>query len=562
MSAEAKSDLELEIAHILFIDSVGYSKLVLTEQRRVLETLTQIVRGTRNFQAAESAGKLVCLPTGDGMALVFADDGAAPVRCAMEISRATHGNAGLPLRMGIHSGPVSRVIDVNGRVNIAGAGINKAQRVMDCADAGHILLSKRTADDLAESGQWLPFLHDLGECEVKHGALLGLINFFGDDIGNPELPHWCKKAREARRRAWRGRLLFGGIVLFAVMALGLAYLMLQRTHPGAFLGKSAAAIREKSIAVLPFANLSDDKQNAYLADGIVDEILSDLAKVADLKVIGRTSVMQYSSGGQLNLRNVAAELGVVDILVGSVQRIGPQLRVNAQLIDAMTGAQIWAQRYDRGLADIFSVESELAEAIVGQLRSKLSSEEKAAIGSQPTSDLEAFELYTKARNLLATSTVTQGEEKRLQAVQLLEQAIARDSAFLRAYCALVRVDSELYLLGMDHTPARLRMADTALQNAVRLQPNAGETHLASAFLRYCQLDYDGARQELTWARHALPNEPLVFELAGYMDRRQGRWQDSEHNLRHALELDPRNFYFLQQMLESYEGLGVLTRCPF
>ncbi|PYJ23990.1 MAG: hypothetical protein DME99_01035 [Verrucomicrobia bacterium] len=227
----------------------------------------------------------------------------------------------------------------------------------------------------------------------------------------------------------------------------------------------------------------------------------------------------------------------------------------------MTGAQIWAQRYDRGLADIFSVESELAEAIVGQLRSKLSPEEKAAIGSQPTSDLEAFELYTKARNLLATSTVTQGEEKRLQAVQLLEQAIARDSAFLRPYCALVRVDSELYLLGMDHTPARLRMADTALQNAVRLQPNAGETHLASAFLRYCQLDYDGARQELTWARHALPNEPLVFELAGYMDRRQGRWQDSEHNLRHALELDPRNFYFLQQMLESYERLRRFDEMP-
>src|SRR5439155_2633355 len=200
------------------------------------------------------------------------------------------------------------------------------------------------------------------------------------------------------------------------------------------------------------------------------------------------------------------------------------------IVDAMTGARIWAQRYDRGLADIFSVESELAEAIVGQLRSKLSSEEKAAIGSQPTSDLEAFELYTKARNLLATSTVTQGEEKRLQAVQLLEQAIARDSAFLRAYCALVRVDSELYLLGMDHTPARLRMADTALQNAVRLQPNAGETHLASAFLRYCQLDYDGARRELTSALHALPNEPLVFELAGYIDRRQGRWQESACNL--------------------------------
>jgi tetratricopeptide (TPR) repeat protein len=269
-------------------------------------------------------------------------------------------------------------------------------------------------------------------------------------------------------------------------------------------------------------------------------------------VISRTSVMQYPSGGQRNLRKIAAELGVAHVLEGSVQRFGRHLRVNAQLIDARTDTHMWAQRYDRDLADIFAVESELAEAIVGQLRSKLSSEEKAAIASQPTSDLEAFKLYTQARNLLATSTVTQGEEKRLQAVQLLVQATARDPAFLRAYCTLVRVHSELYLLGMDHTPGRLQMAEAALQTAMRLQPDAGETHLAYAFLLYCQLDYDRARRELASAQRVLPNEPLVFEVAGYMDRRQGRWDDSERNLRHALELDPRNFYFLQQMLASYE----------
>ena len=553
MPVEIKSEAELEIAHVLFIDTVGYSKLLINEQRGVLEALNAIVRGTRNFRAAESAGKLVCLPTGDGMALVFVEDEAAPVRCAMEISRAARENPALPLRMGIHSGPVSRVVDVNERVNLTGPGINTAQRVMDCADAGHILLSKRTADDLAESGQWLPFLHDLGQCEVKHGTMLGLTNFFSDDVGNPKLPSWCKKAREERRRVRRGRLLTGGIVLLAVMTLSLAYLMWQRKHAGALQGKHAAAsISEKTIAVLPFANLSDDKQNAYLADGIVDEILTDLVKVADLKVISRTSVMQYPSGGQRNLRKIAAELGVAHVLEGSVQRLGRHLRVNAQLIDARTDTHMWAQRYDRDLADIFAVESELAEAIVGQLRSKLSSEEKAAIASQPTSDLEAFKLYTQARNLLATSTVTQGEEKRLQAVQLLVQATARDPAFLRAYCTLVRVHSELYLLGMDHTPGRLRMAEAALQTAMRLQPDAGETHLAYAFLLYCQLDYDRARRELASAQRVLPNEPLVFEVAGYMDRRQGRWEDSERNLRHALELDPRNFYFLQQMLASYE----------
>ncbi len=328
-----------------------------------------------------------------------------------------------------------------------------------------------------------------------------------------------------------------------------------RSQQGSETGKQSALtakIESKSIAVLPFANLSDDKQNAYLADGIVDGILTDLTKVADLKVICRNSAMQYSSGGPESLRKIAGELGVAHILVGSVQRIGPKLRVNAQLVDAMTGAQIWAEGYNRGVADIFAVESEIAEAMVAQLRAKLSPGEKAAMVSKPTSDLEAFQLYTQARELLATSVVAQGEEKRLQAVRLLEQATTRDPEFLRAHCTLVRVHSELYLLGMDHTPARLRMAETALQNAMRLQPDAGETHLASAFLLYCQLAYDGARQELAAAQRALPNEPLVFELAGYMDRRQGRWRESERNLRHALELDPRNFYFLQQMSLSYE----------
>ena len=254
------------------------------------------------------------------------------------------------------------------------------------------------------------------------------------------------------------------------------------------------------------------------------------------------------------MRKIAAELGVAHILVGSVQRAGPQLRVNAQLIDTVTGAQIWAEGYDRAVTDVFALESELAEAMVAQLHAKLSPRGKAAIAHKPTSDLEAFELYTQARDLLATSVVTEGEEKRLQAVQLLEQATTRDPAFLRAYCTLVRVHSELYLLDLDHRPLRLRMAENALENAVRLQPRAGKTHLAAAFLRYCELDYDAARRELASAQRALPNEPLVFELAGYMDRRQGRWRESERNLRRALELDPRNFYFLQQISVSYERL--------
>ena len=357
-----------------------------------------------------------------------------------------------------------------------------------------------------------------------------------------------------------GRKLTGLIIAVAFVGLGFFLFQQFRRAPApaaATIASNLRAVAEavvdpKSIAVLPFENLSSDKDNGYLVEGLMDEIVTDLVKVADLKVISRTSVMQYASGTQRNLREIATELGVAHVLEGSVQQFGRQVRVNAQLIDARTDTHVWAQKYDRAVVDIFALESELAEAIVAQLRSKLSPEEKAAIAYQPTSDLVAFELYTKARDLLATSFVTQGQEKRLQAVQLLEQATARDPAFLRAYCTLVRVHSELYLLGMDHTPGRLRMAQTALLTAMRLQPEAGETHLASAFLLYCQLDYERARRQLVSAQRALPNEPLAFELAAYMDRRQGRWEDSERNLRHALALDPRNFYFLQQMAASYE----------
>lgn len=372
-------------------------------------------------------------------------------------------------------------------------------------------------------------------------------------------PEGIKREADATRRITRktGRKLTALVVVLAGVAAGLMVFRFVRSHQGGAAEKPLAfptKIESKSIAVLPFENLSDEKQNSFLAVGIVDEILTDLTKVADLKVICRTSVMQYTSAGLQDVRKIAGELGVAHVLMGSVQRVGPHLRVRAQLVDATTGTQIWAESFDRGVTDIFAVESELAQAMVAQLHAKLSPGEKAAITSDPTSDLEAFELYSEARELLATSALALGEEKRLQAVRLLNRATVRDPAFLRAYCNLVRVHSELYLLGMDHTPARLHLAETALQSAVRLQPEAGETHFAAAFLRYCQLDYDEARRELALAQRALPNEPLVYELGGYMDRRQGRWEESERNLRQALDLDPRNFYFLVQLSFSYERL--------
>jgi serine/threonine-protein kinase len=324
------------------------------------------------------------------------------------------------------------------------------------------------------------------------------------------------------------------------------------------IGTSAAvAIPEKSIAVLPFDNLSDEKENAYFADGVQDEILTHLARIADLKIISRVSVMQYKSGVARNLREIGQQLGVAHVVEGSVQRAANRVRVNAQLVDARTDRQLWGQTYDRDLADVFAIQSEIAKAIAEQLQAKLSPREENAIERPPTSDITAFDLYTRAKNLFLTSFSSAARPKLLQAADLLNQAVARDPSFFEAYCQLAYAHGALYFLGFDHTPARLALAEAAVQAAFRLRPDAGEAHLARAWNLYRgYLDYDGAVAELEVARQTLPNEPRVFELKGYIERRQGRWEESTRNLEHAIDLDPRNFFTLQQIGLSY---GVLRR---
>ncbi len=312
----------------------------------------------------------------------------------------------------------------------------------------------------------------------------------------------------------------------------------------------------KSIAVLPFENRSEEKANAFFADGVQDEILTDLAKIADLKVISRTSVMHYKSGVGRNLRKIGEELGVAHVLEGSVQRSGNRVRVNAQLIDARSDAHLWAQTYDRDLADVFAIQSEIARTIADQLRAKLSPSEKSAIERPPTSDIAAFDLYTRAKNLFLTafgSSTTKTDL--LQAADLLNQAVAHDPSFFDAYCLLVPIQDGVYWSGYDHTPARLAKAEAAVQAASRLRPDAGETHLARARnLYWGYLDYDGALAELEVARQTLPNDAQIFLLRGVIQRRQGRWEESTRNLERAIELDPRNVQVLQQTAQSYQIL--------
>jgi TolB-like protein/class 3 adenylate cyclase/Flp pilus assembly protein TadD len=545
MAAEVKKEIQLEIAHVLFTDIVGYSKLPINQQRALVERLNEIVRGTDEFQAAERAGRLITIPTGDGITLVFYDSPETPTECALEISRALKKHPELQLRMGIHSGPVSGVIDATGKANVAGAGINIAQRVMDCGDAGHILLSKHVAEDLEEYPHWQPHLHELGECEVKHGAHVSVVNLHTGELGNPAVPEKLKAAAARRKRAAFRWLSLGVVSLLAVIAV-IGFFLFRYTRPLATVG---LPVPEKSIAVLPFDNLSADPENAFFTDGVQDEILNDLARIADLKVISRTSVMQYKSVVKRNVREIASELGVAHVVEGSVQRAANRVRVTAQLIDARTDTHLWVERYDRPLNDVFAIQSDIAKEIADQLQAKLSPNEKSAIEERPTKDLAAYDLYVRAKSLMLKGLINPGNL--VEPARLLDQAIARDPDFFLAYCLLAEAHSHLYSI-YDHTPTRRDLADRAVKAALNLRPEAGEAHLERArYLFRCNLDYDNARAELVIAQRSLPNNAQAFALLSDIDVFQGRWNESVRNLKKALELDPRNAFSLRKLALNY-----------
>lgn len=546
MSAKPTSDQKFEIGHVLFIDIVGYSKLRLDEQRSLVGALNQIVRQTNEFQNAEAEGKLVRLPTGDGMALVFHNSPEAPVECALEIGRALKQHSELRVRMGIHSGPVGSVDDVNERKNIAGAGINTAQRVMDCGDAGHILLSKRTAEDLAHSGNWQQYLHELGDCEVKHGAVLSIVNFYTDGIGNPEIPSKLKQAREhqaalARAKVVRQRNKIAAIATaLLLVASGITFWLWMHNAASNMLGKS--------IAVLPFENLSEDKANAFFANGIQDEIITRLAKVAALKVISRTSTQQFESKPS-NLPQIAKELGVGAILEGSVQKVGDRIRVNVQLIQAATDSHLWAESYDRQLLDILEAESEIAREVASALSATLSPEEKTRIEKRPTNNVEAYTSYLKAREVetRATGTVEVPQE----AQSLYEQAIRLDPDFALAHAGLSLVHSWIYGYFEPTEPHRID-AEVEAEQSLRLQPDLGEGYLARANYYYrVERDFNAALESLNRARQILPNDSMVLWTLGHIRKRQGLRKEAIADLKQAILVDPRNFRALDQLGNVY-----------
>jgi TolB-like protein/class 3 adenylate cyclase/Tfp pilus assembly protein PilF len=551
-SAESKPELHLEIAHVLFMDVVGYSKLLINDQSEILEQLNRVVRDTSQFREADAAGKLIRLATGDGMALVFFNNVEAPVKCALEISEALQSYPHIQLRMGVHSGPINPISDVNDRANVTGAGINMAQRVMDCGDTGHILLSRRVAEDLEQYRQWRPYLHDLGEYEVKHGVRVHIFNLCTDRFGNRNVPSKLKSSY-ARERSKRG-LVVVSLTLILLLGLAAGYWMIthhttKSIRPTAATVSATSFIPEKSIAVLPFENLSEEKANAYFAEGIQEEVLTRLAKIADLKVISRTSTAKYRSAPD-NLREIAKQLGVANILEGSVQKTADQVRVNVQLINAQTDSHLWADTYDRKLTDIFGVESEIAKGIAESLQAKLTGGEEQALAVKPTNNPEAYDAYLRGLAFEARHSFVE-EDLIGKAIGSYERAVQLDPNFALAWSRLSRANDGFYF-DIETNATRRDAAKRALDNAQKLQPNSPDTLLAlGAYQFYVLGDYGLAKATFQRVNKILPGNSEALTGLAFIARREGHWDESIAYAEQILVLDPQNTDSLGQAANTY-----------
>ncbi len=546
MAPESEDNLRLEIGHVLFIDIVGYSKLLIEEQKERLRQLTDIVLATS--QVAKSTNEqLVRLPTGDGMALVFRNSSEEPVQCALEISQALKAHPEIPVRMGIHSGPVSEVTDVSGRTNIAGAGINMAQRVMDCGDAGHILLSRRVAEDLEQYRQWQPDLHDLGECEVKHGVRLHVFNLYTEELGNPRPPARFaerKKGGEIRpsksRSFWIVTLVLVFLICFGVPALIFTPAILHSTAKAKTDNpldeRATAAHPEKSIAVLPFVNLSADKSDEYLSDGMTEELLNALTKVKQLRVPGRSSSFAFKDMNEEDIfRKVGQELHVKTVLEGSVRKAGDKLRVTAQLIKVADGFHLWSETYDGDMKDILAFQSEVAKRVVEALQLQLGIDEARALAKRPTENPEAQRLYLRGRYNFAQFT----QEGWTNAIRDFEQALQFDPKFALAYCGLADIYGWAGGQTMSGKEAWSRQMELA-KKALALDPGLAEAHLSMGTALQTSLDLKGSEKELDRAVELNPNLALAYDQYGWTFVSQGRFDEALANEKKALELDPLN----------------------
>jgi len=601
MADESKTRSRLEIAHVLFMDIVDYSKLLTDEQSEALQELNQIVRNTEAARAAAAAAQLTILPTGDGMALVFTGSVEEPVECALEISHALRAQPSLPVRMGIHSGPVHQVKDANERENIAGVGINIAQRVMDCGDAGHILISKRVADDLAQQRRWQPYLHELGDVEVKHGVVVSLVNLYAETIGNPNPPTRIGKVRGAVRStttaARKGLsplaraifILAGLLIALAIVSVIFAPAIMRTLEkpglttspqPSATASSSLAdtiksavakkitdelkdelsgkrnapvgppptgsATPEKSIAVLPFVNMSGNKDDEYLSDGMTEELINVLAKVPGLRVPGRTSCFAFKGKNEEEIfHEVGERLHVGTVLEGSVRKAGEKLRVTAQLINVADGYHLWSEDYDGDLKDILTFQSNVAKRVVQALQVKLGVEAARALAKKPTENPEAHRLYLLGRYEFGKYS----EAGWTSSIRYYEQALKLDPNYALAYCGLA--DTYAYMGGvvMPSKEAVVKEKEFA-QKALELDPELPEAHLSLACALGGAFDWRNAQIEFDRAIKLNPNLAWAYEIYAWFLGGVGRLDEAIAKDKKAIELDPLNSFF-QSALAYY-----------
>jgi len=531
-------ELRLEIAHVLFIDIVGSSKLLTNEQSELLRVLNQIVRGTAQVRSAEAAGKLIRLPTGDGMALAFFTTPDAPVRCAMEISQALKSYPNLHLRMGAHSGPVDEVVDVNERSNVAGAGITIAQRVMDCGDAGHILLSKRVADDLGQYSHWQPCLHDLGEAEVKHGARVGIVNLYTDEVGNPAVPEKLRSASVAaapvRTRSGKSHTpaWLIGIVLLGLIGAALWYVARSRTMSPA--GAASASTTGKRIAVLPFKPLAAEGRDQILELGMADTLIAKLSGSREMIVSSLSAVRKYTN---LDQDSVAAgrELQVDSVLEGSVQKAGDRIRATARLIRVADGASLWASTFDEKFTDVFSVQDTISQKVADALALRLSGEEKERLAKRDTKDVEAYQLYLTGRYHWNRLTPTELKTS----IGFFQQAIDKDPGYAMAYFGLAEANRGLAINADVPSQDCLPQAKAAAEHALQLDDSLPEAH---ASLSFCLIwyDWDWAGGQ-TQARRAIAlndNSAIAHFSYAHVLSDLGRHDEAIAEIGKARELDP------------------------
>src|SRR6266480_1500249 len=571
----APTDSHLEIAHVLFIDIVAYSRLLIDQQTELVKELNEKVRNTEEFRAADAAGKLIRLATGDGMALAFFTSPDAPVRCALQLSEAVHQSPRLQLRMGIHSGPVDKLADVNERSNVAGSGINTAQRVMDCGDAGHILLSRRVADDLAQYGRWQPDLHDLGKVETKHGVGIDIVNLYNERVGNAAIP---KKIAEAKRNTARRAKIR---VLFAVLTLGIliagaALFVLQRAKSN----KLGAGGPEKSIAVFPFMDLSQAKDQEYFCDGMSEEILDALAKVEGLRVVARTSSFSFK-GKSADASEVGKKLNVEHVVEGSVRRDGNRVRISAQLINARNGFQLWSETYERELQGIFALQDEITRAVVDALKLKLA----IALPVHEQRNTEAYDLYLQGLYLS-----NKGSEKDLrEGLTFFQRALEKDPKLSRAWTGIAKIWfylADVYVKPLEAYPASRAAAAKAielddkdaeahcylaeakrvldwdlpgeeaeLQRALELDPNSAHVHFFLALLPLFRGDLKEGLRLVLEAENLDPVSPIISYVATAAYLADNRIDEAIIAGQRTQQLDPHYFYLDSTLAAAYREKG-------